>query len=228
MPIPKNNPTPELKPAPLPSEQKIFNRVPRQMFIVAVTFIIASLVSGGGVWWYMRGQVDLVSVMLSQRTSELESQLYQLRNEYDNIKNQQNTTSYELISKECILDECLFNKNNSDYPLGAATIKGYYSPTERTAWGETKTCSSFTITGGSEELIRAMVHLVDVGNSVHTKNELNQPVINLGFSTVSESEKQAIFDSTSENQIEILVLSYSPLDRGVPVCHEDVWVLGVK
>jgi len=142
--------------------------------------------------------------------------------------NKTNSVGYELINNYCTTDECLFNIGNSNYPLGSAVIKGYYSPVERSAWGETKKCDSFTITEGSEELIRAMVDLVDGGNTVHSKNELNQPVINLGIGLLSQTEKQSILNSTENNQVELIVLSDSPRGSGVPVCYQDVIVLRKK
>lgn len=53
-----NNQPPELKPTQLPSEQKIFNRIPRQIFIIAVTILATALVVGGGVWWWMSGKIN--------------------------------------------------------------------------------------------------------------------------------------------------------------------------
>tara|TARA_Y100000310_G_C20548992_1_gene747079 strand:- start:232 stop:918 length:687 start_codon:yes stop_codon:yes gene_type:complete len=225
----QNNPeSNESQPNNLTQDPKIWKFV-----IVAIA---TAVVVGSGIYAWQYYNLQNVKSALQQQIGSLQSQFSQLQNEYDNIKSQQTETpaipayrtSYELTTERCTQDDCLFNKNNSDYPLGISTIKGYYSPLERTAWGETKTCDSFTITDGSEELIRAMVHLVDIGNSVHTKNELNQPVINLGFGVVGESDKQTILDSTQENQIELLVLSDSPIEAGVPVCWQDVWVLGVK
>ena len=193
---------------------------------IVIVGVVTAIIVGGGVCAWQYYNIQDFKSSSQQEINSLEVQLSQLQTEIPETPVYR--TSYELMTEGCTQDECLFNINNSDYPLGTATIKGYYSPLEKTAWGETKTCDSFTITDGSEELIRAMVNLVDIGNSVHSKNELNQPVINLGFGTVGEPDKQAIFNSTSENQIELLVLNETPRGTEVPACWQDVWVLGVK
>ena len=175
-------------------------------------------------------------ISLSQNfISELSSE-NRLKAQYDTLKIQQSgndstsasSMAYNLINGRCTTIECLFNIGNSNYPLGTAVIKGYYSPVERSAWEETMICDSFTITEGSKELIRAMIDLVDQGNAVHSKNQLNQPVINLGLELVSQSEKQSIFNSSVNNQIELIVLNDSPTDTGVPACYQDVMVLRKK
>lgn len=135
--------------------------------------------------------------------------------------------SYELINAQCTLDECLVNIGDSSYPLGTATISGYFTPVEREAFGEIKTCDSFTVTGGSDELIRAAVALVDSGNTVHSKNEFNQPVINLDLGLLSQTEKRKILQSAEIQLVELLVLRQSEGDRGVPVCYPYAQVLRI-
>ncbi len=197
---------------------------------IVVCAIVTALTVGGGIYFWQNSKLKTSEQKLQKRIVLLQNKLTQIQNE-NNIsktKTPVNNTTYNLINNLCTINECLFNRDNSNYPLGIAIIKGYYSPVERSAWGETKKCDSFTITGGSKELIRAMVNLVDIGNTVHSKNELNQPVINLGLGLISQSEKQSILDSTVNNQIELIVLSESPLGMGVPACFQDVIVLRKK
>lgn len=172
------------------------------------------------------------STYLSQeQANNLNAQVQDLKKQNSELvkeKSAANSTYYNLIDDNCDINGCLFNIRNSNYPGGIAVIKGYYSPVKRSAFEYTETCDSFTITSGSKELIRAMVDLVDKGNDVHSKNQFNQPVINLGLGLVAETEKKAILDSTSEKQIELLVFSGIPHGGGALLCAPDVTVLRNK
>lgn len=201
---------------------RLKNKLP---LVVAVSILLTTLIVGAGAYFWQKSTLG-----------KIENQILQLKNEYNVLKNQKteninvpaNSVSYNLINSVCTTEECLFNIGNSNHPLGTAIIKGYYLSVERSAWGETKTCDSFTITGGSKELIRAMVDLVDQGNNVHSKNQLNQPVINLGLELIGQSERQVIFNSSLNNQIELIVLNDSPVARGASTCFQDVIVLRIK
>lgn len=199
-------------------------------WVIVICAIVTALTVGGGIYFWQNSKLKTSEQKLQKRIVLLQNKLTQIQNENNTsrTKTPVNNAIYNLINNLCTINECLFNRDNSNYPLGIAIIKGYYSPVERSAWGETKKCDSFTITGGSEELIRAMVNLVDIGNTVHSKNELNQPVINLGLGLISQSEKQSILNSTINNQIELIVLNESPLGMGVPACFQDVIVLRKK
>ncbi|HBR81031.1 MAG: hypothetical protein UX09_C0019G0006 [Candidatus Uhrbacteria bacterium GW2011_GWE2_45_35] len=186
--------------------------------------IIFILLVAGGVCLWQAANFKASEKNLQNQISSIEGQLSQIQGENSALVEQTNE-SFELINNYCSSVECLFNVNNSKYPLGLAVIEGYYSPVERTAWEETKECDSFTVTGGSEELIRVMVELVDGGNTVHSKNELGQPIINLGLDLISDSEFEAIKNSDLDNPIELTVLLTTPPDIGVEVCYRDVIVL---
>ena len=206
------------------------------IWVTVICAVVTALIAGGGIYLWQNSKLKTSEQKSQEQIILLQNQLAQIRSENNIFKNQKakssetsvNNITYDLINNHCTINECLFNRNNSNHPLGTAIIKGYYSPVERSAWGETKKCESFTITGGSEELIRAMVNLVDIGNTVHSKNELNQPVINLGLGLISQSEKQSILDSTVNNQIELIVLNDSPRGMEVPTCFQDVIVLRKK
>lgn len=197
---------------------------------------VLALVVGYGVYFLANSNSGTNNDNVQEITEVSSDELLQMKSENDELKKQlsEKTTDsvsrdlYELVGGRCSTSECLFNMGNSNNPLGTAVIKGYYSPVERSAWEETKICDSFTITGGSKELIRTMVAMVDGGNTLHSKNTLNQPVINLGFNLVSQVEKQSILTSSVNNQIELIVLSDSPVGAGVPVCYPDVTVLRKK
>jgi len=205
-----------------------------QTWKIILAVIIMTIVMTGGIYYWQNLRVNLSLRRYQQENNELQKELTQLQGRYETLgSNKSNTNGansvvYNLVNNRCFIDECLFNVSNSNYPLGSAVIKGYYSPVERSAWDETKKCDSFTITGGSDNLIRAMVDLVDSGNTIHSKNDLNQPVINLGLDLLSQREKQGIFKSNNDNQIELIVFNDSPRGVGVPVCYRDVVVLREK
>lgn len=180
-------------------------------FTVAVSILLASLVVAIGIYFWQKSSPVANGLNLQQQIT-LDG-------------------SYKLIGDKCTIDECLFNTSKNTfpyYPVGLAVIKGYYTAVEISAWEETRTCDSFTITSGSTELMQAMVDMVDEGSTVHSKNQLNQPVINLGLAILSPSEKQSILTSSINNQIELIVLRETPKEVGLPVCYPDVIVLRNK
>ena len=142
------------------------------------------------------------------------------------------TRVYELVSGDCRKEECLFRteaESEGDYPIGVATIKGYYTGVEQTGLGDIKkVCDSFVIIGGSQELIRSILALVDAGNSIYSKNKLNQPVISLDLNVLAKSETSKLMASTSKEPIELVVLAHTPSHMGAPVCFTRFEILKVN
>jgi hypothetical protein len=131
---------------------------------------------------------------------------------------------------DCRKEECLFvSPYEPDYPVGIATVRGYYTRVQKTDLGnETRLCDSFVIVGGSQELIRSYLSLVEGGNSVNSKNELDQPIISLDFSQIVTTDKQKILTSTSDKTVELLLLSPIPLHAGVSACYSPVQIIKVN
>ncbi len=203
---------------------------------LVIIILVAGLVSAGVYYWQNMKAKKMATSAEEKVRSEMQIKITEAENRTTDLGNklieQQKTietsiNKFTLINDRCTAEECLFN-NNSNYPMGTAVIKGYYSSVERTAWDVTKKCDGFTITGGSQEIIRAMTDLVDKGNTVHSKNALNQPVINLGLSSISQQEKQTILNSNIKRPIELLIFVDSPVEVGVPVCFEDATVLKIN
>jgi len=139
------------------------------------------------------------------------------------------TKVYELVGDDCLREECLFvTETERDYPVGVATVSGYYLQIERTAWNETQVCDSFVITGGSPELIRSFSSLVSRGNTVNSKNEANQPVINLDLSVLNEAEKRWLVESTPGEPVKLIVLTHVPSCMAAPVCYSFVDILKLE
>ena len=130
---------------------------------------------------------------------------------------------------DCRKDECLFTSPASpDYPVGIATVRGYYAQVKRTAFSETKLCDSFVIVGGSKEIIRSILSLIDeAGNGLYRKNELNQPVISLDLNVLQDSEEKALIGSTSEKFVDLIVLVHPPQPRSAPTCGTLIEILKV-
>ncbi len=203
---------------------------------IIVIILVAGLVGAGVYYWQNMEAKKMLTIAEEKVRNEMQAKITEAENRATDLGNklteQQKTietaiNKFTLINDRCTAEECLFN-NNSNYPLGTAVIKGYYSSVERTAWDVTKKCDGFTITGGSQEIIRAMTDVVDKGNTVHSKNALNQPVINLGLSSISQQEKQTILNSNLKKPIDLLIFVDSPLEVGVPVCFEDATVLKIN
>jgi hypothetical protein len=138
------------------------------------------------------------------------------------------TLKYDLVSDYCRHGQCLFTGAEGNLLIGIATLRGYFARVERTAWGETQVCDSFVITSGSKALMDFYLSLIDGGNTVNSKNELNQPIINLDLSGLSESEKQKLLASTAKNPVPLVVLSFKPAKEGeVGACYSFIEILKV-
>jgi hypothetical protein len=70
--------------------------------------------------------------------------------------------------------------------------------------------------------------LIKAGNSVNSKNELNQPIISLDLSQVEAKDRQKILASSKDKTIEVLLLSPIPRGMGVPVCYSPVEIIKVN
>jgi hypothetical protein len=142
------------------------------------------------------------------------------------------TRVYELVSGDCRKEECLFRteaESEGDYPVGVATIKGYYRRVEQTGLGDIKkVCDSFVIVSGSQELIRSILALIDAGNGVYSKNELNQPVISLDLNVLAKSETSKLVASTPKEPVELVVLAHAPSHMGAPICFTRFEILKVN
>jgi cell division protein FtsL len=212
------------------------NQSSKVMLLVIITIIIAASVTGISMYLWQNSKINVYQQKHQQENTQLQNQVSQLQSEKEILENQKSETNnissstYRLVNNDCSVDTCLFDIASNNYPIGTTAITGYYTSVERNAWekDETQTCDSFTITQGPEELIRRIVNLVDNGNTINSKNELNQPIINLGFELLSPTEKQEILNSTNNNQIELLVLTESPVEYGVSTCHHDTTVLRKK
>jgi hypothetical protein len=136
--------------------------------------------------------------------------------------------AYGLMDDFCRQGQCLFTNGSENTVLGLATLEGYFTHVTRAAWGATKSCDSFVVTGGSAPLIDFFLALIEASNTVNSKNELNQPVINLDLSGLSELEKQKLLASSAKQPISLRVLSFLPPKAGeVDACYSFVEILKV-
>lgn len=127
---------------------------------------------------------------------------------------------YSLINEKCDGKECLFRDDRAlDFPVGIATITGYYTEIKREGLGGARICDSFVIQGGSEEIIRSILTLIDVhGNGLYTNTEMNQPVISLDLSKLSNSEREALLASSPDLPISLLILARPPVPMDALPC----------
>lgn len=209
---------------------------PERKSIVPVIIIIAILIIAAVACFY------LLSGQNSSKITELESQLNQINSQKQDLQSQievlNDALKNEKMSKSgfvlkngfCMPDECFFYERGTNYDenLGIAKLKGYYQQVRREAWGDSELCDDFVVTGGTEELVKGFIDMVDQGNAVNSKNELNQPVINLDLSVLNSAEKEKVIKSTKNSPIELIVLSPSQPGREAPACYSFVKILDVK
>ena len=113
--------------------------------------------------------------------------------------------------------------------MGIATLQGYFAKFKKTGFGnDTQSCDGFVIVGGSQALIRTYLSLIEQGNGVNGKNDLNQPIIGFDASGVSALDKQRILTSTREQPIEMLVFNPGPRAMGAPTCYSTVEIIKVN
>jgi hypothetical protein len=101
---------------------------------------------------------------------------------------------------------------------GTFSLVGYYLSVEQEAWGETAVCDRLVVIDGSQDLIQEFLDLIDSGNSINSKNSLNQPEVNIDLSVVSPRDVEAIKASTVDQPIQLIVSKPPPGGYGAPVC----------
>ena len=138
-------------------------------------------------------------------------------------------SEYALVGGRCHNETCLFKSSEEqNFLVGVATISGYYVQLERTAFEQTKLCESFIITKGSPALIESLLSLIEQGNTVYTKNDLDQPIISLNLDALNDNEKQRLVSSSESQQVSLVLLATNPSPQGVPVCFSHFEILRVK
>jgi hypothetical protein len=108
------------------------------------------------------------------------------------------------------------------------SVSEYYIQVERSAFEQSKQCDSFIIQEGPPALTRSLLSLVEQGNTVYTKNEVEQPIISPDLKTLTESERQQITSSSASQPVSIVLLATSPTYEDAPVCYSHFEILRVK
>jgi hypothetical protein len=138
-------------------------------------------------------------------------------------------SEYALVDGRCNSEGCLFRSSEEqNFLVGLATASGYYVQLERTAFEQTKLCDSLIITKASPALIESLLSLIEQGNTVYTKNELDQPTISLNLDALSDDEKKRLMSSSESQQVSLVLLATNPSPQGAPVCFSHFEILGVK
>ena len=92
---------------------------------------------------------------------------------------------------------------------------------------QTKRCDSFVITDGAPALVQLLLSLIAQGNTLYTKNDLDQPIISLDLNNLSELEKQRLVSSSATGPSALVLLAPNPPNYGVPVCCSHCEILRV-
>ena len=137
-------------------------------------------------------------------------------------------SEYTLVDGRCHNETCLFRSSEEqNFLVGLATVSGYYVQLERTAFEQTKLCDSLIITKGSPALIESLLSLIEQGNTVYTKNDLDQPIISLNLDALKDDEKQRLVSSSEFQQVSLVLLATNPSPQGAPVCFSHFEILRV-
>lgn len=206
--------------------------------LIAILFLCLMLTffSFIGVENRWQAKTSLLYAMLNKKNQEI-STLINKTQTTDQIKLTQTAldqnkikewSNYLVVDGICTVDNCLFYKNESDYPVGVATIKGYYTKYLDKAWGEEKYCDSIVITDGPKVLIDSYIRLVDMGNTINDKNSFNQPIVNISTYKLSQIEKNKLLGSNIADPIEMVIFKDLPQGVGAPVCFSDADIIEVK
>lgn len=132
----------------------------------------------------------------------------------------------------CSPVECLFaNEHSPNYPVGIASITGYYEQGEITNYmgeGFNVICDYFTVTDGSPEFIRSVNALIDAGNGRNKRNDQGQLVIHLDLEPLDPTENQRLTAATPEEPVTLIVLMPPPPGRGAFACESSIQILKVE
>lgn len=214
-----------------PNEQPIESvQSSKNIWVIAVTVIITALIIGGGVYAWQRSTLINTKQILEQQISMLQNQINQLEQgqQQNDTPNQRTPEGYKLINDNCTREECLFSIYTSK-PLGMATIRGYYTKIDKIDWDEKPiTCESFVITTGSQPIIKTYLDLVDKGNGLPSKNELGQPIVNIGLNELNDIEKNKILLSNKDETVELEILEHSTKTGGAPACFSSFSIIKVN
>ena len=222
----------------------------KNIWIIIATIVVAGMVIGGSLYVWKNTNQKNIEQNSQEQISLLQDQIDQLQKQSKDLINQRQNYNdqlqeqlkekeetpptalqgYELVSNGCNKKECLFNTrgDNPLFPVGIATIKGYYTKYLDKAFGEEKYCDSLTITDGTKNLVDSLILLVDSGNTVHDKNEPGQPIVNFDINGLSEDDKQKFLASTKSNPVELIVLQPLHIGASVRVCFSMFDILEVN
>lgn len=133
-----------------------------------------------------------------------------------------------ILNDRCEVSECLIKLPYEDLPRGIAEVKGYFLPIEREAYWSKEVCNGFVITEGPEVVLQELLALIDEdGNTLNTKNDLNQVIINLDFDDISTNEENTIRVSSPTSIVSLRLFLRFPEPTDAPVCAHIAKVLDV-
>lgn len=138
---------------------------------------------------------------------------------------------WNLVDGTCSGSLCLFENvydNGHSNILGITTIRGHYAQKEKSAWGETKTCDTLVFSGGRPEFYDRFSDMVDQGNTVNSKDDDGNLMLNLSLELLSASDQQKITSSTKDNPVDLTVFLHLPKETGAPACFSFFNILQVR
>ena len=126
-------------------------------------------------------------------------------------------SSYTQLGTACTERECLFaTTSETQPPLGIVTLKGYYSTNSFALPGPQTTpalitCDEIVVTDGPQEFLQWFRDLIEIGNSINRITDENRLAMAINLDSLSEDEQVSIRSSALDAQVEVLVLSPTPV-----------------
>jgi len=156
---------------------------------------------------------------------------------YPIIEYLQNETPYYertyRLPGACDEGQCLFydNQSNPSYPIGYATLYGYYVPVDRitrrigSTGAEKESCDGFVIIHGAPDLLKAYESTFFGDDAVLSKIPDGNLVINIPLYNQDEATKEIIYSSTSDHPVRLSVINLPPIYRGIAPCFSPVHII---
>lgn len=189
--------------------------------------IIASLVTLCGLFVYSYDLNEKASIELNKHSARQYGDLRNEQSEYLNELEEKVSKLQQLQNTPCTITECLSGTANEEI-YGTATVQGYYTKSNHTAWGESEMCDEIVVIGGSSKMKDYFKNLVGKGNAINRINEEGFPVININLSNLDSSQQNILTKSTATKPVSIVTFIGKVSGSGAPVCYSFVDLLKVE
>jgi len=174
----------------------------------------------------MRSTFNATGFRIQELSNELKDKNSEIWNLREDIKREE-TSELSLIDGKCNLESCAI-KFGSNHVVGIASIEGYYTKFDKSAWGEEATCDALVVTGGNEEFINELINTAEGGNYVNSVDSNGNLVLTLGRNDRQYEFKEQISASIESRPIKLTVFRDLVAGGGAPVCYSFVKIMSIR